>query len=61
LAKRVGVGAELGVDIPRKLNAVGRDARGLGNERLGRFIRLAKRGGGEAKRHDDACRDAVGD
>ena len=39
LAKRVCVGAELGADIPGKLDAGGRDARGLGNERLGRFVR----------------------
>ncbi|GIT05765.1 MAG: hypothetical protein CM1200mP29_11760 [Verrucomicrobiota bacterium] len=54
----LGLFAELGVDLRGKLYADGRHARGLGDERFGRFVCLPKRGCGEAKRHDDACRDA---
>ena len=60
LAKRIGLFAELGADVRGKLDADGRHARCLGDERFGRFVCLAKRGDGEAKRHDDACRDAAG-
>ena len=61
LAKRVGARAQLGAGVVGKLDADGGNAGRRGDERLGRFIRLAKRVGGEAKRHDDAYRDAVGD
>ena len=52
LAKCVGAFAELGAGVAGQFDADGRDARRRGDERLGRFVRLAKRGSGEAKRED---------
>lgn len=53
-AKRIGALAELSAYVFVQLDADGRYAGGCGDERLGRFDRLAKRaGGGEAKREND--------
>ena len=57
-AKCIGAFAELSADFFVQFDADGRYAGGCGDERLGRFDRLAKRSGDKAKPRNDLCREA---